>query len=269
MANYQYYEDFKLIDKETGIEKRLSDFGGIVYNPNNDSITRNMLPDPEHITSKNENQDGERYIKTLYGTRIIEVPVYFSEDLGAGELFELNRWLGKKRQQTFQWVNDDERKEIDVIYKEGFDMDILFGDKFNGLTTLSFIAHNPYWTIRDERPMIFRDIKQGNELKVKNKGNTECYPLIEVTPETGSTTIKLQINELSVTLKDLNKPIYIDCEKERVYEIVNGVKVATLDKFESNKYCEFPYFKTEISNRIRVIQGNIKSMKITFNTRII
>ena len=169
MANYQYYEDFKLIDKETGIEKRLSDFGGIVYNPNNDSITRNMLPDPEHITSKNENQDGERYVKTVYGTRIIEVPVYFSEDLGAGELFELNRWLGKKRQQTFQWVNDDERKEIDVIYKEGFDMDILFGDKFNGLTTLSFIAHNPYWTIRDEIPIIFNNVKQGNEFKVKNK----------------------------------------------------------------------------------------------------
>ena len=216
------------------------------------------------MNNKNENQDGERYVKTVYGTRIIEVPVYFSEDLGAGELFELNRWLGKKRQQTFQWVNDDERKEIDVIYKEGFDMDILFGDKFNGLTTLSFIAHNPYWTIRDERPMIFNNVKQGNEFKVKNKGNTECYPLIEITPESGSTTIKLQINELSVTLKDLNKPIYIDCEKERVYEIVNGIKVATLDKFESNKNfkyifnismdstdyisnCEFKFFLTSSS----------------------
>ena len=39
-------------------------------------------------------------------------------------------------------------------------MDILFGDKFNGLTTLSFIAHNPYWTIRDEIPIIFNNVKQ-------------------------------------------------------------------------------------------------------------
>ena len=118
MASYQYYDDFKLIDKETGIEKRLSDFGGIVYNPDNNAFSRNMLPDPEHITDKNENQDGERFVKTVYGTRIIEVPVYFSEDLGAGELFELNRWLGKKKQQTFQWVNDDEREVFFNVLNE-------------------------------------------------------------------------------------------------------------------------------------------------------
>lgn len=269
MANYQYYDDFKLIDKETGIEKRLSDFGGIVYNPDNNAFSINMLPDPGHITDKNENQDGERYIKTIYGTRIIEVPVYFSEDLGGGELFELNRWLGKKKQQVFQWVNDDERKEIDVIYKQGFDMDFLYGEKFNGLATISFVAHNPYWRIRDERPMIFNNVKQGNEFKVKNKGNTECYPLIEITPESGNSSIKLEINGLTMTLSKLDKPIYIDCEKERVYEIIDGKKIASLDKFVSNDFCEFPYFKTEVKNKIKIIQGNIKKIKLNLNTRII
>lgn len=269
MAYYQYYDDFKLIDKETGIEKRLSDFGGIVYNPNNDSVTRSMLLDAEHITSKNDNQDGERYVKTVYGTRIIEVPVYFSEDLGAGELFELSGWLGKKRQQTFQWVNDEERKEIDVVYKEGFDMEILFGERFNGLATLSFVAHNPYWNIRDEKPVIFNSLKQDSEIKLKNKGNTECYPLIEVTPEDGIKVVKLEINGLTVELKDLDKPIYLDCEKERVYEIINGVTTATLDKFTSNKFCDFPYFKTGIANNIKIVQGNLKKMKVMLNTRII
>lgn len=267
MANYQYYSDFKLIDKETGIERRLSEFGGIVYNPDNNALTRNLLPDPEHITETNENQDGERYVKTVYGTRIIEVPVYFSEDLGGGELFELNRWIGKKRQQIFQWVDDEERKEIDVIYKEGIDMDIFYGEKFNGVVTLSFIAHNPYWRIRNEVPMIYNNLTVGNEIKFKNKGNSDCFPLLEITPTTSD--IELTWNNLNIKLTGIDKPFYIDCERERCYEIIDGTKKINLAKYKSDDYYSFPYIQTDVTNRIKIISGSISKLKIIRNTRII
>lgn len=267
MADFQYYDDFKLTDKETGVEKKLSDFGGIVYNPDSDALTRNLLPDPEHITDRNDNQDGERYIKTKYGTRIIEVPVYFNSEMGGGDLTELNKWLGKKKQRVFQWVDDEEKKEIDVIYKEGIDIDILYGEKFNGLTTLSFIAHNPYWRIKDEKPIIYNDLTEGNEFKFRDKGNSDCFPLLEVVPRTSD--IELVWNEITIKLTGLDKPFYIDCEKERCYEIIDGVNKLNLSKYSSDEYYSFPYIKTDLANTVRVKKGNISKLKITRNSKII
>lgn len=267
MANYQYFYDFKLTDIETGMTKRLSDFGGVVYNPNGDGNTKNLLPEPNHITDKNDNQDGERYVKTTYGTRLIEVPVVFSEKYGGGNLFELNQWLGKKRQQVFQWVGDDENKEIDVIYQKGFDMDILYGGEFYGLVTLTFIAHNPYWRLTNEVPSYYKDLKPNDEFIIKNKGNTDCFPLLEITPTDKS--IKIQWNDLVVSLSDLDKPFYIDCEKERCYEIVNGNNVLNLVKYKSDDYLTFPYLKADVPNKIKILEGNVAQIKMNFNTRII
>lgn len=267
MAKCQYFDDFKLIDKETGVERKLSDFGGIVYNPNKESFSRNLLPDPNHITSKDENSDGEQYVKTVYGTRIIEVPVYFSEDLGGGELFELNRWIGKKKQQIFQWVDDEERKEIDVVYKEGFDMDVLFGEKFNGLATFSFIAHNPYWRIRDERPLIYKNLHEGQEILINNKGNDECFPLFEI--ESNGKELIFELNGLEVSLKELDKPFNIDCENERCYEVVDGVMKQNIYKYKSDKYNSFPSLQVEKRNILKIKKGSISKLKIKLNTRII
>lgn len=267
MADYQYFYGFKLTDKETGITKRLSDFGGTVYNPNSDGINKNLLPEPNHIVDKNENQDGERYVKTTYGTRIIEIPVVFAEKDGGGNLFELNQWLGKKRQQVFEWENDDENKEIDVIYQKGFDMDIMFGGQFYGLITLTFIAHNPYWRLKNEVPSIYKDLKPNDEIKIKNKGNTDCFPLLEITPIDKS--VKIQWNDLIISLSDLDKPFYIDCEKERCYEIIENKQTLNLVKYKSDDYLTFPYLKCDITNKIKILEGNISQIKMFHNTRII
>lgn len=269
MADYQYYEGFKLTDKETGITRHLIDFGGVVYNPNADSISRNLLPEPTHVVDKNDNQDGERYVKTVYGTRIIEVPVVFSEKNGGGELFELNRWLGKKHQQVFEWEDDDEHKEIDVIYQKGFDMDVLFGEKFYGLVTLSFIAHNPYWRIKNEQPLIYTNLNTNSSFVIKNKGNSDCFPLVKITPSGTQATIKLQWNNVTITLSNIDKPFYIDCQAERCYEMNGSVIVPTLVKYVSDKYYTFPKLYTDKLNTITVLQGSISEFNMKLNTRII
>lgn len=269
MADYQYFEGFKLTDKETGITRSLSDFGGTVYNPNNDGVQRNLLPEPSHIVDKNENQDGERYVKTVYGTRSIEVPVVFAEKDGGGDLFELNRWLGKKHQQIFEWEDDEEHKEIDVIYQKGFDMDILFGGQFYGLVTLNFIAHNPYWRIKNEQPLIYANLNAGSVLDIKNKGNTNCFPLVKITPVGTQATIKIQWNDVLIVLSNINQPFYIDCEKERCYEMNGTTKVISLSKYVTDKYYTFPKLYADKRNILSVIQGSISEFKIQFNTRII
>lgn len=269
MADYQYYEGFILTDKQTGQTRRLSDFGGTIYNPNSDGVTRNLLPEPTHITDKNENQDGERYVKTLYGTRSIEIPVVFSEKDGGGELFELNKWLGKKRQQVFAWEDDAECKEIDVIYQKGFDMDILYGEKFYGLVTLNFIAHNPYWRIRNEKPVIYRNLVAGNVFDIKNKGNSDCFPLIKVVPNGTQASIKIQWNNTLVALTNIDKPFYIDCERERCYEMNGAIQVVSLSKYHSDKFYSFPYLYTDLRNKITIVEGNISELTIQPKTRII
>lgn len=268
MADYEYHYDFKLIDKENGIEKKLSDFGGIVYNPNKDSINKNLLPDPEHITSKSNGIDGERYIRTVYGVRFIDVPVYFSEDLGAGELFELNQWLGKKKQQIFQWVDDEENKEIDVVYKEGFDMEVQYGEKFNGLVTLTFIAHNPYWRLIKEKPLIYKDMLENDIISFKNKGNSECFPLIKFVPKEGMPSVKLMWNNLKIELKNLDKEIYLDCKSEKCYEIIDDKKVLALNKCKTDDYFTFPNIQCG-KNKIGILEGGLEGIYINMRTRII
>lgn len=118
MSEYQYFNDFTLFNPKTGKTKSLSDFGGIIYNNDNSKLTKNLLPEPNHIVEKNENIDGERYVKTTYGTRIIEIPCFFNGE-NACDLDELNMWLGTKHQQTLSFEGD--YKEIDVVYNKGFD----------------------------------------------------------------------------------------------------------------------------------------------------
>lgn len=269
MAKYKHFLDFRLTDPVTGVSKCLSDFGGIIINKDNNAYNMNLLPDPNHITDNDDMRDGEIYLRTTYGTRAIEVTCFFSEEMGGGNLFELNKWLGKKRQQIFEWVGDDERKQIDVVYNKGFDVDIYYNEKFYGEIALTFIAHNPYYRIKNERPVRFTDLVLNQEYSIRPKGNTESYPLIKITPNGVQQKIRFNWNKISIELFNIDKDIYIDCESGMCYEIVNGQKVMAFGKFKSDEYYIFPDLPIDTISRFTVLEGNIKEFTIQPNTRII
>lgn len=265
MSEFKYYNGFSLTNPITGKSKSLSDFNGIVYNPNNEKMSRHFLPEPNHITDKNENCHGERYIKTVYGVKIIEVPVFFH---GEVDEMELAKWLGTDKQQTFEWEDDDDNKCIDVVYKQSFDQEIYYGEEFNANMTLNFVAHDPFWRIKNEREIIF-DNPRINEIKtIKCRGNTNSFPLIKVTPN-GTQNIKFKWNDLMVQLNNINKPFYIDCEKQRCYEMNNDINVLSLLKYQSDKHFNFPFISADIKNTFMLLQGDIKQVSIKPRTKII
>lgn len=269
MAEYQHFLDFKLTDPLTGNSKCLSDFGGIIINPDNNAYNKNLLPDPNHITDKDDMRDGEIYLSTTYGTRLIEITCFFSEEMGGGNLFELNKWLGKKRQQVFEWVGDDEHKEIDVIYNKGFDVDIFYTEKFYGQIDITFIAHNPYYRIKNEYPYKFSSVQLNTPYYIRPKGNTDSFPLIKITPNGTQSKIKFTWNDLNIELKNVDKEIYIDCESGMCYEIINGKKFMVFTKFKSDEYYSFPEINSENMTQFIVTEGNITELLIQPNTRII
>lgn len=265
---YQYFDDFKIYDPQTGKSKTLSDFGGIVINSDKDAHSVNLLPDPNHIITSNEMRDGERYIATKYGTRSITVTCFFQGKKGAGDITELAGWIGKPYQRVFSWVGDDENKEIDVVYSKGLDLDVFYGSGFNAELKLTFLAHNPYWRLHNERPKVFKP-QINDSILLKNKGNTNSYPLIKITPQGVQGTIKFKWNDLNVELTNVNQPIYLDCEKNRCYEIVEGKPVLRLTKFKSDEYFSFPELLVEKKNFFTLLQGDISELSIDFRTRII
>lgn len=264
MAEYQYFSDFKLGNKY------LSDFGNAtIYNENQSNHTIGLSPEVTHTTDKMDLRDGEMYVASAYNPRVITIPVFFPEVI---DLNELNSWLCKKGQQVFSWVDDDDKKEIDVIYNAGFNMDVYYGSKFYGKTTLSFIAHDPYWRITNERHMSILAPVINQVYNIKNKGNVDSHPVIRITPSGAQSKIRFKWNnEYMVVLQNVTRDIYIDCEEEEVYELEagTGVKVIHLEKFFSTEYYDFPIIKHGQKNSIEFIEGSVVEANIELKTRII
>lgn len=262
MAEYQYFSDFKLGNKY------LSDFGNAtIYNKDANFHNIGMSPEVEHTTDKMDLRDGEIYVASKYNPRVIQIPVFFPEVI---DLNELNAWLCHKEQQVFSWVDDDDKKEIDVVYNAGFNMDVYYGKDFYAKMDLTFIAHNPYWRINNERAMTISTPLINEVYNIKNKGNTDCYPLIKIKPNGTQSKIRFKWNgEYIVVLQNVITDIYIDCEEEEVYTLVAGSKVLCLEKFFSTEYYDFPIIKYGQKNSIQFIEGNVAEVSIQPRTRII
>lgn len=262
MGEYQYYEDFQLGDKT------LSSFNGIIINTNDTTKKMNLLPEVEHVTDKDTINHGERYIRSRYQPRIIDIPVMFNDDT---DLDELNAWLGSNKLQTFSW--EDEKfidKEIDVIYQKSFDMDVYYGKDFHGEVELSFIAHYPFWRIKNEKEKIFTNPIIGNEYYCKSKGNIISLPIIKITPN-GTQTVVFKWNDLIITLTNIDKETYIDSSGEsgQVYSYINGVKTSQMTKFSSNDSYEMPILTPFIKNKLILLSGSASQISVKLNSRVL
>ncbi|WP_252225088.1 MULTISPECIES: phage tail domain-containing protein [unclassified Clostridium] len=260
MAEYKYFEDFQL-----GIYK-LSDFNGTIINNSDDKRTINLLPDIEHVTETNSNCDGEAYIKSRRNPKIINIPVMFSKE--GVYLNRLTAWLGETEQQTFNWISDEEKKEIDVIYDKGFDMGVYYGGKFYGQMDLSFIAHDPLWRIKNEHELKFKSSELSTTIPFRGKGNIKCKPTIRLKPNGSQAEIKFRFNDMEVKIKNISNEFYIECGTGEVYEMINGIKVYSMTKYFSDEMYNFPIIYPFKVNTFTLLNGSLTELGITLNSKI-
>lgn len=259
MSEYIYYNDFRLGNKT------LSYFNGTIINTEADKKRQNLLPEVEHITDKDSSNNGERYIRSRYQPRIIDISVIFNGDT---DLDELRAWLGNNKLQTFSWEDDFISKEIDVIYNRGFGMEAYYGKYFYGEVELSFIAHDPLWRIKNEKEKIITNPVVGTEYYFKNKGNIDSEPIIQITPNGIQSTIVFKWNSLTITLQNIDSDIYIDSSGQ-VYSYVNGVKIPQMLKYFSNENYDMPILIPFTKNIFTLISGSVNQLKVTLNSRIL
>lgn len=270
MGTFKYLNDFMLTDLKTNRTKRMSEFGGIRYNSDSSGIEYN-IPKFTHNTYENDIINGKRLLSTKVEPREIEVPIFLSHEIYETNLVELTKWMCKPYEQIFSWVNDEERKEIKVIY-EDVDMKVLYNRDFYATATFSFVAYYPFWNIRNESPLIYRNLNTNSVISnIKSRSNIETYPIITVSSSTSQSNIKIKVNDLVVIIGSLdsNIPIIIDSEKEKCYKIVNDIKVDMFNIFESNDALDYPKFSCEEVNKITILNGQNIDLNINMNSRIL
>jgi hypothetical protein len=262
LSEYQYYNDFRLGDKT------LSSFNGTIINTDENKKKMNLLPDIENITDKDSSKHGERYIRSRYQPRVIDISVIFNQDT---DLDELRAWLGYDGLQKFSW--EDElitEKEIDVIYNKSLDMEVYYDKDFWGECELSFIAYYPFWKVKGEKEKIVSNPIINTEYYFKGKGNIVSLPIIKLTPNGTQSTIVFKWNDLTITLQNVDKEIYIDSEDDgQVYEIINGIKVNKILKYYSNSDYDMPINKPFIKNKFILLSGSISELSVKLNSEIL
>lgn len=270
MIDYQHFTNFSLTDIRTGKTKNLTeDFGGIIINTNETFYERECMPQQNFITDKNNTRDGEIFIKSTYGVRTLDMTCLFSEELGGGDLFELKQCLGKKYQQIFEWENESNNLGIYVIENGGWKSQVYYQRQFYGQIELKFIAHNPYYFIKNERDITFSGLNIGDSKNIKCRGNCDSYPLLKITPT--STLISFKWNDLTVTLSNLTigQTYYLNCELCQCYYFNNNIKVLSGNNYQSNQYIDYPKIDCEMQNTLNMISGTVSSFVIQLNSRII
>lgn len=253
----EYFDDFRLGDK------CLSDFNARIYNED-DGWKKSLTPSLEHITEKIPNVDGQIFINSTYGSRIIELPIFIESSIN---MEEFSAWICKNKEQKFSFCGDD--KEIDVIYNGLIDLQNFYDSDYNGLVNLSFVAYSPFWRRKDEFPLQFDNLRVHDRVNFLSNCNVESYPIIKITPKGNQEKIIFSWNDDNIALQVVDKDIYIDSEEEEVYEIISGQKKLVMEKFFSNEYYEMCKIEPLSQNVIEIKEGEILKLEVQMRSRII
>ena len=256
-ANDMYFEDFRFGNK------KLSDFGGIIYNEDGWLISNGLTS--AKTTTKLTNRDGELYLGSTYNPRTITIPIFLQEDIDIDEFYA---WLLDGEQELE--FEDSERK-INAVLDNQIDIRSYYDGDYRGLSTLNFIAYDPYWRAVKDTYTTLNTPTINQEVSFRVKGNTICYPKINLQPTTAG-KVKFKINDTIVTLDVpsslVNKCITVDCEREDVYRLVSTNQETNLFSiYSSNDYYDFPNLKPFTVNTITFQEGDVSILKIYHNNR--
>lgn len=274
IGTYQHYDSFILYDPKTKKTTSLKDdFRGLIINTDSVKYDRECMVDFEDTTDKSSSYDGERHVKSKYNPRIITFTIFLTKE-SDGDLTFLKQRLGKKYLQMFQWEDDWETDEKYLMVKlqKGFESETYYGkeSEYQGEITLSFIAPYPYWKFKKETEIAFENLKANDSKNIKSRGNVDTEPIVKITPST--TKVKLKWNDLNIELKDLTigKEYTMDCTSQEFYCYDNnGNKENCMKKYVSNNYYDYPEILIDINNSFTIMEGQISSIKINPNSRII
>ena len=250
------YDNFRFGDKW------LSDFGGIIYNEDGWKISNGLTSNK--ITAKLGNHDGELYLGQSYNPRTITIPIFIQNDIDIDEFYA---WLLNGEQELeFEYSG----RKINAVLDNQIDITSYYDGDYKGLSTLSFIAYNPYWRPIQDTYTTISSPKVNDTKLIKTESNVDSYPIIKITPSTLS-RIKFSINdeivELNLTNNNVGKEITIDCENEEIYDIRFEQKYNLFNIYHSTEYYDFPSLKPYVANKFKFLEGNVSEIKIYHNNR--
>ena len=251
-----YYNNFRFGDK------RLSDFGGIIYNEDGWKISNGLTSNK--ITTKLGNRDGELYLGQSYNPRTITIPIFIQNDIDIDKFYA---WLLNGEQEL---EFEGSGRKIKAVLDNQIDITSYYDGDYKGLSTLSFIAYDPYWRpIEDTYTTISFPTANTTKL-IKTESNVNSYPIIKLTPTT-TNKIKFSINNeiivLNLTNDNVGKEITIDCENEEIYDIRFEQKYNLFNIYYCTEYYDFPSLKPYITNEFKFLEGNVSEIKIYHNNR--
>ena len=119
----------------------LSDFGGVVASTDGGSLKYSLLPSRDYVTDRPYNYDGDIVFSSSLTPRVWEIPVYF-EDLSNKNIRQISKWLNSDKTSYFYFKGDSIRINARL---DSDSYNLLTETGLEGLTTLKFIAHDPYF----------------------------------------------------------------------------------------------------------------------------
>jgi len=255
--SFKSYFDFQLGNK------KLSDFGGVLYNGDG-YVKSSLLPNLNKQTEQLDMIDGAVYYGGNYEPRIITLHILI-ENENFDEAGFVN-WIKSKEPQWFNYIGDD--KKIKVVYENTLDIDIY--NKKHGFIELTLVAHNPYWYLINDVVFTKTSPVVNTSYSFTNSGNTESFPLVKINCTT-SQNVTFSLNSKRFKLTNIVGDIYIDFYTETVYKFVSGVKTNYLSSFEclDGKY-KYEFGSLPVGNNtIKIISGTVNSITVNCNSRFI
>lgn len=254
------YYDFKLGDK------KLSDFGGSLYNGEDDAAKKMLLPTMNNSTEELPLIDGTLLYASTYQPRPISLNILIDNN-NFDEAAFIN-WIKSKTPQWFNYVGDN--RKIKVVYEDEIIM-TMYNNR-QSIMTVKFVAHDPYWYLIDD--VVFT--KESPIITIpytfSNGGNDISFPLIKLKCSTNQSIITFELNGKQFKLTSLINEVYIDFYTETVYTLINdGTKINKLSTFEclNGKY-KYEFGNLNVGNNsIKITQGTLTSIVVYCRSRFI
>lgn len=251
-----YYSNFRFGDKW------LSDFGGVIYNEDGWKISNGLSSNK--TTTKLGNRDGELYQGLTYNPRTITIPIFIQNDIDIDEFYG---WLLNGEQEL---EFEDSGRKINAVLDNQIDITSYYDGDYKGLSTLSFIAYDPYWRPTKDTYLKIESPTANTTKMIRTQSNTITYPIIKLIPTTAN-KIRFHINDkivvLNLTSGNVGKEITIDCEKEEIYDIRLGAKYNLFNIYYCTEYYDFLSLNPYVSNEFKFLEGNVSKITIYHNNR--
>ena len=244
--------------------KALSDFGATLYNPN-ETEDISLLPNYGHNTQEITGVSGSKYWGKTLEPRIEPLNIFFKEDIDVDDFLD---WIDTDEPKEFYYAGED--RKLMAVLNSSIDLKAYYNKTFSGTIEIEMIAYEPYWTEINPRSLEIENPELGREYRFYYDGNVKSKPIIRLECTGEITNIAIGFNDYEIEIDRFTQNITIDCVYGTIYTELNGEEI---NKYSSYKliggYHEREMVETEpmTHNRIRLIRGSVKKIKVIPNVK--